>query len=39
LTAGAGRARDEDEHHEEPDHDDGEERDHEFHAPNATTGV
>ena len=32
-------ARDEDEHDEEPDHDDREERNDEFHVRNATTGV
>ena len=32
-------ARDEDEHGEEPDHDDREQRNHEFHVANATTGV
>ena len=38
AVAGVG-ARHEDEHHEEPDHDDREQRNHEFHAPHGTTGV
>ena len=32
-------ARDEDEHGQEPHHDDREQRDDEFHVENATTGV
>jgi hypothetical protein len=32
-------ARGEHEHDEQPEHDDGEERDHEFHVPHGTTGV
>ena len=35
-TRGAG---DEDEHDEQPDHDDTQQRNHEFHVSNATTGV
>ncbi len=31
--------RDEDEHDEQPDHDDGKQRNDEFHVRNATTGV
>lgn len=39
-TAGSpGVGADEDEHGKEPDHDDCEQRNHEFHVANATTGV
>ena len=39
LTADPRRARDEDEHDEQPDHDHTQQRHDEFHVENATTGV